>query len=157
MEWAGKSHPLEIAAEWGAPIVLGAASGWAAMLARLPLAAIAAAGMVGLAVGVITIRLAGKQPLAVEAGFEPVEFKPAPVDEALLLDDPLVEVASDSRVVQLFARQDPTPGDLVLRISDYLNNGDRVSVVSIAPGEQPPVDASAALYAALANVRASLR
>lgn len=102
--------------------------------------------------------------------FEPVELEPIALDSepdellleakdaVLILDDPLVDVDSDSRVVRLFERQDPTPGELVERISDFLGDGR-----GAAPGAQasiPPVvpaDASTALHAALANIRASLR
>jgi hypothetical protein len=74
-----------------------------------------------------------------------------------LLDDPIIEVAPESRVVQLFARAEPTPGELVLRIEDYLSDGRRTPAREASAAQQRPVDASAALHAALANIRASLR
>jgi hypothetical protein len=156
MEWARKPHQVEMLADWGAPIVLACAVAWAASLAGLPLAAKAASGVMALASGMIAMRLAGRSPLAAEAGFEPVEFEASYGMDELLLDDPLVEVAADSRVVKLFERNDPTPGELVLRISDYLSEqGKAPSPVDTQPERQ--VDASAALHAALANIRATLR
>ncbi len=158
MEWKAKQHPFELAAEWLAPALLAIAAAWAASASGLSLAAIAAAGAIALAIGVVTMRLAGRAPIVPQAGFEPVPFEETgnQVDE-LLLDDPLVEIAPDSRVVQLFARPEPTPGELVLRITDYLNDGRRTPAQEMAATEQRPVDASAALQAALANIRASLR
>jgi hypothetical protein len=157
MSWAGKPHPIEALAERGAPLVLAGAAGWAAFLVRLPIAAIAAAGFVALALGAFAMRLAGAAPRASEATFEPAEFEPDADEDVLLLDDPLVEVASDSRVVKLFARNDPTPGELVLRISDYLSEQGKSPVPADQPMDLLQVDASAALHAALANIRASLR
>ena len=77
--------------------------------------------------------------------------------DELLLDDPLEEPDPDSRVVRLFDRQDPTPGELVLRISDYLSDQDREPAPVRQAVEQQPADASDALHAALANIRANLR
>jgi len=156
MSWA-KKHPVEVIAEWGAPALLAAAAGWAASAAGLPLAAVAAAGTIALAMGVVTVRLAGGAPIAARADFEPVPFDECVTDDELLLDDPLVEIAPDSRVVQLFAGEDPTPGDLVSRISDFLNDGRRTSSPLEGAPEHRLPDASAALHAALANIRASLR
>jgi len=156
MEWTGKPHPVEVLADWGAPIVLACATAWAASLAGLPLAAKATSGVMALASGMIAMRLAGRSPLAAEAGFEPVEFEVPNDKDELLLDDPLVEVAADSRVVRLFERNDPTPGELVLRISDYLSEQGKTPS-SIDPQVEQQVDASAALHAALANIRATLR
>jgi len=155
MSWTTK-HPVEVTAEWGAPALLVIATGWAASAAGLPLAAVAAAGTIALAIGLATMRLAGGAPIVAEEGFEPVPFEDCVTDNELLLDDPLVETEPDSRVVQLFARQEPTPGELVLRIEDYLSDGRRTPAPEAAV-EQRPVDASAALHAALANIRASLR
>src|SRR5213075_2889277 len=127
MDWAGKPHPAEMLVEWGTPMVPAVAAGWAASAAGLPLAAMVAAGMIALATGVVAMRLAGGAPLAEEIWFEPVGFEDAVAEGELLLDDPLIENAPDSRVVQLFADPDPTPGELVSRISDYLNDGRRGS------------------------------
>ena len=156
MKWAGKPHPAETLADWGAPIVLACAAAWAASLAALPLAAKAASSIMALSAGIVAMRVAGRTQLAGDASFEPVDFEPQYGEGELLLDDPLVEVAPDSRVVRLFARNDPTPGELVLRISDYLSEQGKGPVAVDPPFEQQ-VDASAALHAALANIRATLR
>jgi hypothetical protein len=67
----------------------------------------------------------------------------------LVLDDILVETAPDSRVVQLFDRSAmPTPGQLKARIDQHLDGGTPHS---------PRPDASEALFAALAELRRSLR
>jgi hypothetical protein len=161
MSWASK-HPVEGVAEWGAPALLALAAGWAVLLAGLPLVAVAGAGVIALALGVVTMRLAGRAPIVTEASFEPVPFEDAVTEDVLLLDDPLTEIEPDSRVVQLFASPEPTPGELVIRIEDYLSDGRRAPasearVLKAPVVEQRPVDASAALHAALANIRASLR
>ncbi len=156
MNWASK-HPVELLAEWGAPALLAVAAGWAASAAGLPLAAIAAAATIALAAGAIAMRLGGGAPIAAEAGFEPTPFYVEEAAGELLLDDPLVEIAPESRVVQLFARPEPTPGELVLWIEDYLSDGRREPSTHASAAAQQPVDASAALHAALANIRASLR
>ena len=156
MSWASK-HPVEVIAEWIAPSRLAIAAGWAASLAALPLAGVAGAGVMALAFGVVTMRLAGRTPIAAEASFEPVPFEDAIAEDVLLLDDPLVEIEPDSRVVQLFTKPEPTPGELVVRIEDYLSDGRRAPAPDASTAEQRPVDASAALHAALANIRASLR
>jgi hypothetical protein len=70
-------------------------------------------------------------------------------DEALVLDDILVEIAPDSRVVQLFEPSAmPTPGELGARINRHLDGG---------TSHSPSPDASEALFAALADLRRSLR
>ena len=156
MEWARKQHPVELLAEWGAPALLACAAGWAASTAGLPLAAKVAGSVMALAVGLIAMRMAGRSPFPAESGFEPVEFEISYGTDELLLDDPLIEVDSDSRVVKLFERNEPTPGELVLRISDYLSEQGKVAA-RVDPSNDQQVDASAALHAALANIRATLR
>jgi len=156
MSWASK-HPIEIVAEWGAPLLLAGAAGWAASAAGLQLAAVAPAGAIVLAIGVVTMRLAGRAPMTADVAFEPVAFEDAVIDDVLLLDDPLIEIAPESRVVRLFAKAEPTPGELVLRIEDYLSDSRRTQAPEASAANQHPVDASAALHAALANIRASLR
>jgi hypothetical protein len=156
MDWAGKSHPVETLAEWGAPLVLAAAAAWAASVTGLPSAAKAAGGVMALSAGIVAMRMAGAVSLAREPGFEPVELEPTDEFDVLLLEDRLGEPAADSRVVQLFAQPDPTPGELVLRISDYLSEQGKPAVADF-PSVEHQVDASAALHAALANIRATLR
>ena len=159
MNWSAKPHPIERIAEWAAPAILAGASAWAAMVAQLPLAAIAAAGSMALILGLFAMHFAGRSSLATVPVFTPAEIECDALMGELLLDDPLVTPEPGSRVVRLFEREDPTPGELVLRISDFLvDNGRPVPGAAEAEvvGHQP-VDASAALHEALANIRASLR
>lgn len=166
MDWAGKQHPIETVAEWVAPALLAAATGWAVRSVPLPVMITIAAALAAFAAGMTVMRLAGKGKSVAVSQFEPVELGAAepeelllgPADEVLVLDDPLVDVAPDSRVVRLFSRQDPTPGELVDRISDFLGDGRRPGLdVQNAVASPAPADASTALHAALANIRASLR
>jgi len=157
MTWVGKVHPLERAVEWGAPAVFALGFGWATAMVGMPLAVSLAAALVALTVGVVAMRLAGAATHAVEANFEPAEFDPIAAKDELLLDDPLVEVTPDARVVRLFERDDPTPGELVLRISDYLSEQGRPAPEPFRDLDRQLVDASAALHAALANIRSTLR
>ncbi len=77
----------------------------------------------------------------------------------LLLDDPLIGITEDARVVRLFAERDPTPGELAARIEGFLEDGVRSTMrrPDVAPAQPAIPDAGAALQAALANVRASLK
>ena len=77
------------------------------------------------------------------------KLQPPQTDDALELDDVLVEIGQDSRVVQLFDPSAmPTPGQLQARIDHHLRGG---------TSHSPPPDASDALFAALADLRRSLR
>lgn len=168
MNWAGKQHPIEIVAEWLAPALFAAAVAWAARSASLPVAVIGALAVLAFAGGCLAMRVAGNARLP-SPRFEPAVFEPSlpsgeleelllgPEDEVLILDDPLNEVSEDSRVVRMFAREEATPGELVDRISNFLGEGRQVSGEGPAQPAAPPTDASAALHAALANIRASLR
>ena len=160
MKSGAKQHPLDALAEWLAPAILAVAAGWSA--SRLgqsnPVMAGAVAG--SLAAGVATMRLFGT-PRVEQAD---VAFEPVPIEQCieesgeLLLDDPLVEIESDSRVISLFAREQATPGEMVARIADFLGEERGLPTASSAgEGSASPPDASAALHAALANIRASLR
>jgi len=156
MSWA-KQHPVETLADWAAPALFAAACGWAARTALLSPASAVAATLLAFAAGTVAMRAAGDRSKTAISRFQPVELELEELlleakDEVLLLDDPLVEVAPDSRVVRLFDRQEPTPGELVDRIADFLGDGRRA-----APEANVPADASAALHSALANIRASLR
>ena len=168
MSRAGKQHPVETIAEWLAPVPLALAAGWSFRALGLPLVAVLAASFALFVSGLAAMRLAGGRATARPYRFEPVAFEtetPEPgelvleaKDELLELTDPLVEVAPDSRVVRLFQRQEPTPGELVNRITDFLGAERRLPEARTAPAEaHMTVDASAALHAALANIRASLR
>ena len=115
-------------------------------------------GAFALAAGILAIRVFGEpQHGEPEVVFEPLSFEDVREDDELLLDDPLVEVEADSRVVRLFDRNEATPGEMVARIEDYLGDGRRRPDIPAEEGSAAPPDASAALHAALANIRASLR
>ena len=166
MSWAGKQHPLEAAVEWLAPITLSLAVGWAGW--RLGLSTISSVGLgaAALAAGIAAFQLAGRGASIAIQGFQPAEFESIEAGELLLeekdsileLHDRLEEPNPDSRVVRLFERHDPTPGELVDRIVDFLSEGRRPDPVDhpMAESNRLP-DASAALHDALANIRASLR
>ena len=168
MKPAQNQHVLEAAAEWGAPLVLAAALGWAGFRLGAPLAGILVAVIVALAGGVGMLRKVGSTAAATIASFEMAQIEPIEPDveelileekdELLILDDPLVDPNPDSRVVRLFERQEPTPGELVDRISEFLGGGRQPAPVPQRPVvDLHSVDASAALHAALANIKASLR
>jgi hypothetical protein len=161
-------HPIETAAEWLAPAVFGLSAGWAAMQLKVPELQAGALAVVLFAAAFAALRVLGASTRPDRYGFQPAAIEPAEPNEreelllreedrVLVLDDPLVEPAADSRVVQLFAIQEPTPGELVDKITEFLGEGRRQVV---APEFRPAgesLDASAALHSALANIRASLR
>ena len=83
---------------------------------------------------------------------------------ALLLDDP-VPVA-ESRVVRLFTATSempqvsgaiPPPGEMLARIENFLGANRAPPPVPASPSNAASADASAALHAALADIRRSLR
>lgn len=162
MNRAGKQHPLETFLEWVAPLPLAVAVAWAMRaLGYAPASLTTVAGAV-FATGVALIKKAGSGIDGAIREFEPATFEPDELlleekDALLELTDPLVEVDPDSRVIRLFARQEPTPGELVDRITDFLGEGRRPTPAELPTPSASPVDASAALHAALANIRASLR
>lgn len=165
MSWAGKQHPVEAVVEWLAPVPLALAVGWSGLRIGLSTAVAVAASIAILIAGLAILRLGGGARPAPFQGFEPAEFASVELDELVLeekdsvleLDDRLEDVGSDSRVVRLFELQDPTPGELVDRIADFLGDGRRSPHSELpATGSNRP-DASAALQDALANIRASLR
>ncbi len=140
-----------------AQAVLAAASCWSAtVLLGGPGAAIAAVGL-AYSIGITAMRVAGSEGRSLTiAPFEPLPFD-SEVGE-LLLDDPLGSVEPDARVSRLFAPDDRLPGALVARIADYIGGRPAPAFDGGAFNEaQPLSDASAALHAALANIRASLR
>lgn len=166
MNWASKQHPVETVVEWIAPIPLAVAAAWACWRLGLNRIEAAAAGVAALTAGFAILRYAGRKSEGLSFAFEPAAIEPVtPELEELLLDekdellelvDELVEVPEGSRVVKLFAREEPTPGELVDRIADFLEEGRRPAPAARVE-TAPPADASAALQAALANIRASLR
>lgn len=89
-------------------------------------------------------------------------------DDPLLLDDPLPALAEESRVVRLFASDAAgapaaaltAPGDMVARIEDFLGQPRGGAEGRPAPRTDRAAaaeEASAALHAALADIRRSLR
>jgi hypothetical protein len=149
-------HPAETLIDWAAPAVLAIACAWSAWTVAGAPAGVAAGGF-ALAAGIMAMRMLGRSlPAQPKATFEPVGFEDAQDGDELLLDDPLIDVEADSRVVRLFDRQKATPGELVTRIEGFLGDGRRRPAAT-KEGSAAPPDASAALHAALANIRASLR
>jgi hypothetical protein len=158
MKWTEQRHPGERLVEWGAPAVLATASGWAAYAISGSVVPATCATAAVFVVAAWAMDRAGRA----ERGLGLSNFAVEPIDAAmideLLLDDPLCEISPDSRVVSLFAPEATTPGALVTRIADYL--GERSPQARPEEDEiHGPVagDAGAALHAALANIRASLR
>ena len=159
MDFDAPPPPIERAVDLLAALCLGGASGFAlSMLVPLEgfaLAATASVGGVALAVagwlglaGVVTRHIPIGEP------FEPAAFSPTEeASDELLLDDPVVTFAAESRVVQLFRPEPlPEPGELAARIGVFL---DGRQAPALAEPVQP--DASVALHAALADIRRSLR
>ena len=155
--------------ELGGAIAPGLAAGFAAFklapsLSLAPeLSSVASAGGF-FAIGLAAMRAVTPEPRKFglrDFGFEPLECQDEPLlldtphEEPLLLDDPLVEPSDDSRVVRLFASQPlPTPGQLKERIDRHLATG---AMHVVHEFEGPAPDAADALYAALADLRRSLR
>lgn len=166
MTWANRQHPLEKMIELVAPIPLAAAVAWAGTKVGFSGFEASAAAVAALMAGLAAMR-AGWTRAVQEHGFEPAMYVTAEnelgellleeKDSVLILDDPLVEAPTDSRVVRLFAKPEPTPGELVERISDFLGEGKPQRVTNDLPHDAGTADASTALHAALANIRASLR
>lgn len=98
-------------------------------------------------------RIAGFEPIDWETLPEPIEEAPVrgPEEDVLVLED-VLSVPADSRVVQLFPTPSlPSPGELKARIDAHLAGKPPAGKVV-----QLPVDASAALREALADLRRSL-
>ena len=127
----------------------------------------AAGGLVGVIVGMLAMRAVHRRRPASLPSFyieafafeEPSEEllldDVVPEPDALLLEDVLVSPDHESRVVQLFAPDAIlTPGQLRARIDRHLSRGDEGDWAHAAtPGD----DASAALNAALLDIRRTLR
>lgn len=171
MDHADHESRAEQVLEWGAALALGAAGGFAGFaivpaspFAGAPVAAATAAALAMTLVGLAAMRRAGA---AEAAGFD---FALVPLDEfageePLELVDRIEAPATDSRVVRLFAPETiAAPGDLAARIDDWLDgarqrigeSGERLAAVAAGHGPRSS-PASAALYAALADIRRSLR
>jgi hypothetical protein len=148
-----------------AAAILGGAVGGCLLLLGWPRTAVAAAAAMTI-VTLAGLRLVRPEP----RHFTLPAFKLAPVlqgeadvlllsdlaePEPLLLDDPLEEVPSDSRVVQLFAaRPLPTPGELQRRIEAHLASADAPAASGAVLDLE--VDAAAALRQSLVELRRSL-
>jgi hypothetical protein len=182
MDLKAKRPGIELAAEWTAACCLGAAAGFAV----LRLTPLGLAGAVGVGLALVAAARAvlglvdrglGLRAMAFDAAEFPSEADEAPENEALLLDDPVDDVllldaplaaAVESRVVRLFgdAAQPaaepaaiPAPGEMLARIEDFLGL-DRGSAGAAEPdirANRASAEASAALHAALADIRRSLR
>ncbi len=168
MNWNQQRPAIERAAETIAALSLGGAAAFGVFhaapldgptLAGAMTVAGAAAAIGGLALlGLVD----GRREIDECPSFEPSDFADGPIDDEdeLLLDDPIAPIGSDSRVIQLFEPHQPEPlpepGELVARIADYLDSGGGADR-SAAPREPVRQDASAALHAALADIRRSLR
>ena len=107
------------------------------------------AAVVGVAVAGVTFALLSREAPGGLFAFELASVEPAEPEE-LLLDQPFISAAqypANEATVAL-----PDPGEMIARIEDYLGRG------SIGrQREAARADASAALHAALADIRASLR
>lgn len=164
MHWNKQRPVAERAVEAVAALSLGAAVGFGAFhltpLSGETLWAVASFSAIASAWAALTLlkRIGSGEARDERPAFEPSAFEEVEDDE-LLLDDPIAPLAPDSRVVRLFEREQPEPlpepGELVLRIADYLETGRAAR----PPAETEPTrpDASAALHAALADIRRSLR
>jgi hypothetical protein len=183
MDLKARRPGIEIAAEWIAASCLGAAAGFA-VLRLMPLGPIGAVG-VGVVVAVAAMLVLGQVDRdrgALTTLFEPAAYPNEALaedgeEEALLLDEPVeadellldtpLAPAEGSRVVRLFGDAPqppleatiPAPGEMLARIEDFLG----VARGSAAAAEPAPnanfasAEASAALHAALADIRRSLR
>ena len=90
-----------------------------------------------------------EEPLLLDTPYE------EPADAALLLVDALPDPDPASRVIQLFAAQPmPTPGQLKERIDRHLATG---TMHVVREFEGPAPDAADALFAALNELKRSLR
>ena len=168
--------------ELGGALALGLAAAFAAFkaapsLGLKPYVAMAGSGLGALLAGALVMRLVRPEPrihplaaFAVipiggdileltEVADEPLlldtPFEEPVVDLALLLEDALPETDPGSRVVQLFASPAiPTPGQLKERIDRHLATG---TMHMVREFEGPASDASDALFAALNELKRSLR
>jgi hypothetical protein len=177
MDWKAERPAIEIAAESIAAACVGGATAFAVWSAAPPAVAwlFAVTGGVLAAAGALFLMRRVDRPRKAGDRFVPVDFTGeavlAPNDAAddegaLLLDDPLPALDEDSRVVRLFAAPAtaepsaalPPPGEMAARIEDFLGvTRAAPAAASPVPFHPPVEDASAALHAALADIRRSLR
>lgn len=157
---AFKENRAERALDWAASLLFAALVGYACLVVGgAKVAAMGAAA--GFIVGGSLLAKVGVKPAHLPAfdvlPFDlPAEAEREPWDE-LLLDDPIAAPEKGSRVIALFGPVDSSPAALVARIEDYLGrDNDRPAQRRLTEEAARP-DASAALHAALSNIRASLR
>lgn len=163
-------------AELGGASALGLAGGYAALAGSPSLGLPAAVAMVSTAAGGFVLGLAVMRAVRPEPRSHALPaFALPPIDDeellledvieepllldrlvedcALLLEDRLAQPEPDSRVVQLFATSPmPTPAQLKHRIDRHLADSEGVSPIGL-----PPPDAAQALFAALDDLKRSLR
>ena len=178
MNWKAERPAIEIAAEWIAAACVGGAIAFAVWrLAPLGsgILAAAAAGVLGAIGALVVMNRVDRAGRPLAERFVPVDFTdeadvlmlddPIGRDEPARLEYPLPAISEDSRVVRLFAVPPmageaaplPAPGEMAARIETFLG-GTRAGTAA-EPDEAPAgaADASAALHAALADIRRSLR
>lgn len=183
MNWKASPPALETVAAWTAALCLGGAVGFAvARIAPLGAGLAEASGagaLVALVAGLLVARVDRQRgsrrapgmagPSDELPGVDGVLLLDNRVDdEVLLLDDPLPALGDESRVVRLFAAPSANtapatplagPGEMIARIEDFLGTA-RGSAARAEPPRRVDAaaeDASAALHAALADIRRSLK
>lgn len=185
MNWKASPPAIEIAVEWIAAACLGGAVGFAVARIAPFGAGLVVSGVAGAVAALAAWLILGRvdrqrgsrrqqhAPVNSPSDFltEDVLLLDQPVDhdDVLLLDDPLPAVDHDSRVVRLFAAHSvgtaasaplAGPGEMVARIENFLGHA-RDSATAAEPAhlanKAASDDASAALHAALADIRRSLR
>lgn len=183
MNWKASPPRIEIAATSIAAASLGGAVGFA-MVRIGPLGAgLIEASCAGLLAGLVGWLLLARVDR--RHGSQTIESLVSPAGEVrdedvllldqifergeLLLDDALPVLCDSSRVVRLFATHPDGaeaatpllgPGEMIARIEDFLGQS-RGSAIPVEPsrgtGQAAGENASAALHAALADIRRSLR
>lgn len=160
MGWNQKIGAVERLVEFVAALSLSAGAAFATVVLA-PLAGLALVGSAvggALVVGGGALLLLGlvDSPGTATLDFALVDLPVAgKVEDELLLDDPIEAPEADSRVVQLFGDEPlPAPGELVTRIADFLESGRGPVREQVQASSN---EASAALHAALADIRRSLR
>nr|WP_294849274.1 hypothetical protein [uncultured Sphingomonas sp.] len=162
MAHVAKRHFVDRATEIVGSLIFAAAIAWAAMhLWSVAVAAIV--GVTGLGGAFWLLTATDRSPTPRQFFPSDLMFdddgatEDAAEDDILILDDALVQ-SPNSRVVRLFSAEASNPAALVARIEDYLERDPhRRSRGQEGRRDEPVPDASAALHAALANIRASLR
>ena len=168
---ASRSNPIETSVEWGSAALLSFAAGFFVRVAvggadeMLALAGSLGAALVAGAGAMAALRQSGGARWD-HAAFDlspidQLETAPAAADDELLLTDPLTNPEEDSRVVRLFAPDTiHVPGELAGRIDVWLDGAKarlNARAEQATPGHGPGASpASAALHAALADIRRSL-